>query len=128
MFLRPDEDIAADARRVLNDVLVAEPGEAEVAVRNGVVTLTGTLDPKTGPHGDLIPVAIQLMWDVNGVVDVIDQLGEESRKALHRLTSRSRNSGVTPCSDQATRPRALPTCPLGLRSSCGADPDGRKER
>ena len=50
-----------------------------MAVRNGVVTLTGTLDPRTGPHGDLIPVAIQLMWDVDGVVDVIDQLGKEPR-------------------------------------------------
>ena len=77
VFLRPDEDIAADARRVLNDVLLAEPGEAEVAVRNGVVTLTGALDPKTGPHGELIPVAIQLMWDVDGVVDIIDELGEK---------------------------------------------------
>jgi len=81
VFLRPDEDIAADARRVLNDVLLAEPGEAEVAVRNGVVTLTGSLDPKTGPHGDLIPVAIQLMWDVDGVVDIIDQLGEEPQES-----------------------------------------------
>ena len=79
VFLRPDETIAADARRVLNDVLLAEPGEAEVAVRNGVVTLTGTLDPKTGPHGELIPVAIQLMWDVDGVVDIIDELGEKPR-------------------------------------------------
>ena len=81
VFLRPDEEIAADARRVLNDVLLAEPGEAEVAVRNGVVTLTGSLDPKTGPHGDLIPVAIQLMWDVDGVVDIIDQLGEEPEES-----------------------------------------------
>jgi CBS domain-containing protein len=79
VFLRPDEDIAADARRVLDDVLLAEPGEAEVAVRNGVVTLTGTLDPKTGPHGELVPVAIQLMWDVDGVVDIIDELGEKPR-------------------------------------------------
>jgi CBS domain-containing protein len=76
-FLRPDEDIAADVRRLLHEVLLAEPGEAEVTVRNGIVTLTGTLDPKMGPHGDLIPVAIQLMWDVDGVVDIIDQLGEE---------------------------------------------------
>ena len=108
MFLRPDEDIAADARRVLDDVLLAEPGEAEVTVRNGVVTLTGTLDPKTGPHGDLIPVAIKLMWDVDGVVDVIDRLGaEQSPETVHRLASRSRNSGASPSSDQATRPPAL---------------------
>lgn len=75
VFLRPDADIAADIRRLLDEVLLVEPGEAEVAVRDGIVTLTGTLDPKTGPHGDLIPVAIKLMWDVDGVVDIIDRLG-----------------------------------------------------
>lgn len=76
VFLRPDEDIAADVRRVLDDILLAEPGEADVAVRNGIVTLTGTLSPRTGPHGDLIPLALQLMWDVDGVVDIVDRLGE----------------------------------------------------
>jgi CBS domain-containing protein len=77
VFLRPDEDIATDVRRLLDEVLLAEPGEADVTVREGVVTLTGTLDPKAGPHGDLIPVTIKLMWDVDGVVDVIDRLGAE---------------------------------------------------
>ena len=76
VFLRPDADIAADIRRVLDDILLARPGEADVAVRNGIVTLTGTLDPKTGTHGDLIPVAVRLMWDVDGVVDVVDRLGQ----------------------------------------------------
>ena len=76
VFLRPDADIAADIRRVLDDILLAEPGEADVAVHNGIVTLTGTLDPKAGMHGDLIPVALRLMWDVDGVVDVVDLLGE----------------------------------------------------
>ena len=77
VFLRPDEDIAADVRRLLDEVLLAQPGEADVTVREGIVTLTGTLDPKTGPHGDLIPVAIKLMWGVDGVVDIIDHLGVE---------------------------------------------------
>ena len=77
MFLRPDENIAADIRRLLDEVLLAQPGEADVTVREGIVTLTGTLDPKTGPHGDLIPVAIKLMWGVDGVVDIIDHLGVE---------------------------------------------------
>jgi osmotically-inducible protein OsmY len=45
-------------------------------VRDGVVTLTGTLDPSTGAQADLIPLAIRLMWNVDGVVDVIDRLGE----------------------------------------------------
>jgi len=76
VFLRPDEDIAEDVRQVLDEVLRAMPGEAEVAVRDGVVTLTGTLDPTTGAHGDLIPVAIRLMWDVDGVVDIVDRLGQ----------------------------------------------------
>ena len=76
VFLRPDEDIAADVRRVLEEILLAEPGEADVAVRDGVVTLTGSLDPTTGAHGDLIPVAIRLMWDVDGVVDINDRLGQ----------------------------------------------------
>ena len=76
VFLRPDADIAADIRRVLDDIVLARPGEADVAVHNGIVTLTGTLDPKAGIHGDLIPVALRLMWDVDGVVDVVDRLGE----------------------------------------------------
>ena len=76
VFLRPDADIAADIRRVLDDIVLARPGEADVAVHNGIVTLTGTLDPKAGIHGDLIPVALRLMWDVDGVVDVVDRLGQ----------------------------------------------------
>jgi CBS domain-containing protein len=82
VFLRPDNEIAADTRQVLDEVLRAEPGEAEVSVRDGIVTITGTLDPKAGAHGDLFPVAIRLMWDVDGVVDVIDQLGQR-RPASH---------------------------------------------
>ena len=74
VFLRPDEDIKADIRQVLDELLAAEPGEADVAVRNGVVTLTGTLDRQAGPHGDLIPLAIRLMWGVDGVVDIVDEL------------------------------------------------------
>ena len=88
VFLRPDEDIAADIRAVLTEILLAEPGEADVAVRDGIVTLTGTLDPTTGAHGDLIPVAIRLMWDVDGVVDVIDRLGQSQPPASIPITER----------------------------------------
>ena len=42
VFLRPDEDIKADIRQVLDEILAAEPGEADVSVRNGIVTLTGS--------------------------------------------------------------------------------------
>jgi CBS domain-containing protein len=81
LFLRPDEDIATDIRAVLSEILLAEPGEADVAVRDGIVTLTGTLDPTTGAHGDLIPVAVRLMWDVDGVVDIMDRLGQSQPPA-----------------------------------------------
>ena len=76
VFLRPDEEIARDIRKVLDEIVSAAPGEAEVSVRNGIVTLSGTLDPRSGPHGDLIPLAIRLMWDVDGVVAITDLLGE----------------------------------------------------
>jgi CBS domain-containing protein len=76
VFLRPDEDIAADIGAVLDEILAEGPDETHVSVRNGIVTLTGTLDPNAGPHGDLIPVALRLMWDIDGVVDIIDRLGE----------------------------------------------------
>jgi CBS domain-containing protein len=76
VFLRPDEEIARDIRKVLDEIMSAAPGEADVSVRNGIVTLSGTLDPRSGPHGDLIPLAIRLMWDVDGVVAITDLLGE----------------------------------------------------
>jgi CBS domain-containing protein len=75
VFLRPDEDIAADVRRVLDDFVLAEPEEADVTVHNGIVTLTGALRP-ANEDADLVPLAIRLMWDVDGVVDIVDRLGE----------------------------------------------------
>src|SRR5215468_8178304 len=77
VFLRPDEDIATDIRRVLGDILLTRPADADVKVRNGVVTLTGSLQPAADGHTELIPLAIKLMWDVDGVVDVVDKLGAQ---------------------------------------------------
>ena len=79
VFLRRDEDIAADVRRVLDDILLIRPAEADVTVRNGVVTLAGTLRPTAGDHAELIPLAIKLMWDVDGVVDIVDKLGDQAQ-------------------------------------------------
>jgi CBS domain-containing protein len=70
VFLRPDSDIAADIRRVLDELSLDGPGGAEVTVRNGIVTLNGTPGPA---HGGLIPLAIRLMWSVDGVVDIIER-------------------------------------------------------
>lgn len=79
VFLRPDEDIASDIRRMLQDLLAADVKRVDVTVRDGVVTISGDLDPATGPHGDLIPVAIRVMWTIDGVVDVIDRLGQSQQ-------------------------------------------------
>jgi CBS-domain-containing membrane protein len=79
VFLRPDEDIAADVRRVLDDILLIRSTEAVVTVRNGVVTLAGPLRPTAGDHTELIPLAIKLMWDVDGVVDIVDKLGDQAQ-------------------------------------------------
>jgi len=79
VFLRRDEDIAADVRRVLDDILLIRATEANVTVRNGVVTLAGALRPTAGDHTELIPLAIKLMWDVDGVVDIVDKLGGQAQ-------------------------------------------------
>jgi CBS domain-containing protein len=81
VFLRPDSQIAEDARAVLDDILLAEPGNASVTVRNGVVVLTGTLPLADDRHTDLVPVAIRLLWDIDGVVDVVNHLGEPRPEA-----------------------------------------------
>lgn len=99
VFLRPDQDIADDVRRVLEEMVLAEPGAAEATVRNGIVTLTGRVTPEIGPREDLVRAAIWLMWDVDGVVDVIDKLGEQLPPS-DRADSRARlcdqpNKGYT---------------------------------
>jgi CBS domain-containing protein len=84
VFLRPDSQIAEDARGVLDEILLAEPGDATVTVRNGIVTLKGTLKPAEGQHTDLVPVAIRLLWDIDGVVDVVNKLGESEPAPTRR--------------------------------------------
>jgi CBS domain-containing protein len=76
VFLRPDADIAHDARQVLDELPLAEPKEVMAEVRHGVVTLTGLMQPESGHEGDLMPLALRLVWDIDGVVDVVNQLNE----------------------------------------------------
>jgi CBS domain-containing protein len=74
VFLRPDGEIAERIRALLDDVLPADPGSVTATVRDGVVILTG--HPEAPEDRDLIPVAIRLIWDVDGVIDVFNRLGE----------------------------------------------------
>ena len=75
VFLRPDGDISHDARQVLDELSLANAKEVIAEVRHGVVTLTGSMRPEPGHEQDLMPLALRLIWDVDGVVDVVNRLG-----------------------------------------------------
>ncbi|MFI1497319.1 CBS domain-containing protein [Streptomyces platensis] len=66
VFLRPDEDLAAEVRtEIIGRLCPAAPDQLTVSVTDGVVTLSGTLrDPS------LLPVTARLVQAVEGVVDV----------------------------------------------------------
>ena len=74
VFLRPDTDITHDIRRVLDEIPLTHPAGVIVTVRHGVVTLTGTIQPVPGASQDLMPLVTRLIWDVDGVVDVMARL------------------------------------------------------
>jgi CBS-domain-containing membrane protein len=74
VFLRPDTDISRDVQRALGEIPLTDPAAITVTVRHGVVTLAGPAEPaprRTRESLDLIPLAIRLTWDVDGVVDVV---------------------------------------------------------
>jgi CBS domain-containing protein len=72
VFLRPDEDIAADVAGVFTDILLVDPATMTITVKAGVVTLTG--EPKPLEQPSLMPVAVRLTWEIDGVVDVVNEL------------------------------------------------------
>jgi CBS domain-containing protein len=77
VFLRPDDDIVRDARQVLDELPLADPKDVVVRVKHGVVTLAGTMRAGSGEDDqDLLPLALRLVWDIDGVVDVVNRLGE----------------------------------------------------
>jgi len=76
VFLRPDADIVHDARQVLDEIPLADPKDVIVTVRHGVVTVAGTTQPEPGQEQDLISLVLRLIWDIDGVVDVVNKLGE----------------------------------------------------
>jgi len=73
VFLRPDEDIASDVHAIIAGILLEDGSAVSVSVSDGVVTLAGSLS-KPG----LTPAAIRLASEVDGVVDVIDNLSAQA--------------------------------------------------
>jgi osmotically-inducible protein OsmY len=76
---------------LLDDVLPVDPGSVTATVRNGIVILTGDLEAPE--DRELIPVAIRLTWDVDGVIDVSNRLGEQAGDASELISSRAASSG-----------------------------------
>lgn len=72
VFLVPDEQILSQVRELLAEVIPAESAAISVTVHGGVVTLAGP-PAAAVPHGPL-SAAIDLAWDIDGVVDVIDHV------------------------------------------------------
>jgi CBS domain-containing protein len=87
VFLRPDDDIIHDVRQVLDEIPVTNPKAVIVTVHHGVVTLTGTMRPEPGDRHDLVPLALRLIWDIDGVVDVVNRLGKTEHLAASRPAS-----------------------------------------
>ena len=59
-------------RAVLTEILFTDPASVKVVVNDGIVILTGL--PGQLEQPDLIPVAVRLTWDIDGVVDVVNRL------------------------------------------------------
>ncbi len=83
VFLRPDADIVHDVRQVLEELPLTNPADVTVTVHHGVVTLTGAIESASQRYRDLIPIALRLASDVDGVVDVVNELSgaKESQSA-----------------------------------------------
>ena len=76
VFLRPDADIIRDVGQVLGEIAGTDPKDVIVTVHHGVVTLTGTMRLEPVTRHDLVPLAVRLVWDIDGVVDVVNRLTE----------------------------------------------------
>ncbi|MEU3459326.1 CBS domain-containing protein [Streptomyces sp. NPDC006733] len=77
VFLREDEDIAGEVRsEVIGHLFPNERPTIEIAVQEGVVTLTGSL-----PDTSLVPVVARLVRAVEGVVNVEIRLTGHPRRS-----------------------------------------------
>jgi CBS domain-containing protein len=71
VFLRPDEEIAGEVWEILATVLPGDADQVTAIVRDGVVTLSGSVTAQA-----LVPAAVRLVSRAPGVIAVDDQLSE----------------------------------------------------
>jgi len=74
VFLRPDADIISEVRHLLGEMPARNPADLVATVRHGVVTLSGTVRAES--QHDLLPLALRTIWDIDGVVDVVNRTTE----------------------------------------------------
>jgi osmotically-inducible protein OsmY len=74
VFLRPDEEIAAEVRAALTDVLLADPAAVRVRVGQGLVSLSGQV-----AEASQIAMATDLISAIDGVVAVRNELTSSTR-------------------------------------------------
>jgi CBS domain-containing protein len=84
VFMRPDVQIADEVRELLAEILFADPATIKFVVQGGVVTLLG--QPGSQDHHDLMPVAVRLIWDIDGVIDVVDKTGPDASQAQDAMS------------------------------------------
>ncbi|MEU9123269.1 CBS domain-containing protein [Streptomyces sp. NPDC048506] len=78
VFLRSDDDLAQEVRQVLGKLFTVPEKELDVAVVDGVVTLSGHVRDRS-----LVPVMARLVRGIEGVVDVsFDVTGGASVRAV----------------------------------------------
>jgi CBS domain-containing protein len=69
VYLRPDEELAAEATEVLTGVALADPAAIRVTARDGVLTLAGRLATQSQ-----LTTALRLVERIDGVVAVTNKL------------------------------------------------------
>jgi CBS domain-containing protein len=74
VFLRPDEEIAAEVRAALTDVLLADPAAVRIRVGQGLVSLSGQV-----AEAGQIAMATDLISAIDGVVAVRNELTASTR-------------------------------------------------
>ncbi|MEU9123268.1 CBS domain-containing protein [Streptomyces sp. NPDC048506] len=100
VFLRSDEDLAAEVRTEIVDRLFAdESTEVEVSVVDGVVALRGRIAERA-----LLPVAARLVRAVEGVVDVTFDVRDE-REPDERTGRSSQGAGRSTRGEEVRRVR-----------------------
>lgn len=69
VFCVPDSEIARQVKEVLAELLPGQASTIKATVHGGIVTLTGLTE--TAAERDAVAKAVDLVWDLDGVVDVL---------------------------------------------------------